>query len=82
MQNYWRREMERLWALDKALGEDEFPPVTTDITDNTCGLVRDKRGNPLTISRDTCYPWKITEYDTLEKLRTRIQDVPDLLTEW
>ncbi len=82
MQNYWRREMERLWALDKALGEDEFPPVTTDITDNTCGLVRDKRGNPLTISRDTCYPWKITEYGTLEKLRARIQDVPDLLTEW
>ena len=81
MQNYWRREMERLWALDKALGEDEIPPVTTHITDNTCGLVRDKRGNPLTISRDTCYPWKIREYNSEEKLRARIQAVPYLLKE-
>lgn len=81
MQNYWRREMERLWALDKALGEDEIPPVTTHITDNTCGLVRDKRGNPLTISRDTCYPWKIREYNSEEELRAKIRAVPYLLEE-
>ena len=33
MQNYWRREMDALWAVDKALGEDQIPPVTTQRKD-------------------------------------------------
>ena len=77
MRDYWQREMQLLWIQDERLNL-YYPGAQgrIDVTDKDCGLIRDKDGNPLRIGRDTCHAWKLTEYNTLDKLAERLKLVP------
>ena len=78
MQDYWRSEMQNLWQQDAKLNQYYLGAQgRIDVTDKDCGLIRDRTGNPQRIGRDTCYPWKLEEYDTLDKLAERLKLVPE-----
>lgn len=74
MQDYWKTQMNELWDAEKKISQlkeegqfsDEIP---SDINEQICQLERDKDGNPLRFGNKACYPWKLTEYDTFEKLQ-------------
>ena len=78
MQDYWKKMLLGLWEEDKEsnkfYSQDGFE---IHITDSDCGLIRDRKGNPLKIDRKTCYPWKMGKYDTLEKLQVQLKNVPE-----
>ena len=75
MQDYWKNRIDALWINDKGINE-EYPMLggEINITDRECGLIRDKKGKPVYIRDDTCYPWKIKDYPTLDALRQRLKD--------
>lgn len=78
MQDYWKKFLRGLWEQDQSL--NEFYPLrggAINVTDSDCGLIRDKKGNPMRIDRKTCYPWKMGKYDTLEKLQEQLKNVPE-----
>ncbi|ASK27277.1 hypothetical protein [Neisseria chenwenguii] len=74
MQDYWKIQMNELWGAEekidwwKELGIflDEIP---SDINEKICQLERDEDGKPIRFGNKACYPWKLTEYDTFEKLQ-------------
>ena len=78
MQDYWQKEIRKLWRQDQLLNQYYLGAKgSINVTDKDCGLIRDSAGNPLRISRDTCYPWKLTKYNTLDKLAERLKLVPE-----
>ena len=77
MQDYWQREMRDLWRLDANLNSYyRGAQGRINVTDKDCGLIRDAAGNPLRIGRNTCFPWKLAEYNTLAKVAERLKLVP------
>ena len=77
MQDYWQREMRDLWRLDANLNRYyRGAQGRINVTDKDCGLIRDAAGNPLRIGRNTCFPWKLAEYNTLAKVAERLKLVP------
>lgn len=74
MQDYWKIQMNELWGAEEEISQlkeegqfsDEIP---SDINEQICQLERDKDGKPLRFGNKACYPWKLTEYDTFEKLQ-------------
>ena len=78
MREYWQREIQSLWQQDARLNQYYLGAQgRIDVTDKDCGLIRDGAGNPQRIGRDTCYPWKLEEYNTLDKLTERLKLVPE-----
>ena len=78
MQDYWQREMHGLWGKDESLNHN-YPGANGNIhvTDSDCGLIRDTAGQPLHIERDTCYPFRLDKYNTLDRLTERLKAVPE-----
>lgn len=76
MQDYWKYRMEWVWEADKYLiekQEEEYsglgwlaPSVDKKIATKKCGLTWTWLGKPDKITKDTCYPRKITQYHTVE----------------
>ena len=74
MQDYWKRRMENFWEYDR-LFESEYD-MATNISDEGCGLERDRFGYPLYhFKTKHCYPWIMKKYNTIPKLETRIEEI-------
>ena len=72
MKEYWRRQMNRHWREDEWM-EQNLPtavPVRGYITINErmCGLEYDWTGHPEFMKTDSCYPFRLDSYPTLEAL--------------
>ena len=74
MQDYWKRRMENFWEYDR-LFESEYD-MATNISDEGCGLERDRFGYPLyRFKTRRCYPWVMRKYNTIPKLEARIAEI-------
>ena len=74
MQDYWKRRMENFWEYDR-LFESEYD-MATNISDEGCGLERDRFGYPLYRCKTRrCYPWVMRKYNTIPKLEARIAEI-------
>ena len=74
MQDYWKRRMEYFWEYDR-LFESEYD-MATNISDEGCGLERDRFGYPLyRFKTRRCYPWVMRKYNTIPKLEARIAEI-------
>ncbi|ROV57049.1 hypothetical protein [Neisseria chenwenguii] len=74
MQDYWKIQMNELWGAEEEISqlkeEGQFSDeVPSDINEKICQLERDEDGKPIRFGNKACYPWKLTEYDTFEKLQ-------------
>ena len=78
MQDYWQREMHGGGGKDESLNHN-YPGANGNIhvTDSDCGLIRDTAGQPLRIERDTCYPFRLDKYNTLDRVTERLKAVPE-----
>ena len=83
MKEYWRRQVEWHWRADKWLENnmDDPPPkgiYTIVINKNMCGLERDWLGHPKFMRTDSCYPFRLDGYPTLEAL---LKKQPEFVSE-
>lgn len=67
MKQYWQYRMDDLWTQDKTHNEVHNFGYQTNVVERHCGLKFDKKGKPLEITKETCYPW-VTPYKDLEEL--------------
>ena len=67
MKQYWQYRMNDLWTQDKTLNEVHNFGYQVNVVERHCGLKFDKKGKPLEITKETCYPW-VTPYKDLEEL--------------
>lgn len=81
MQDYWKQQMKWVWEADKYLIEKQeeegygglswlSPPVDKKVATKKCGLTWTWLGKPDKITKDSCYPRKITKakYHTFDDL--------------
>lgn len=77
MQDYWHQHMEKVWSADKEMVEwqeennygDIFSgPIDKKVATKRCGLTWTWLGKPDKITKNACYPRKITQYHTFNDL--------------
>ena len=75
MKEYWRRWVKWHWSADEWLENnmDDLPPKGLFFegivfNKNMCGLERDWLGHPKFMRTDSCYPFRLDGYPTLEAL--------------
>ena len=73
MKEYWQRRVNAHWWGDEWLENnmDDPPPkgiYTIVANKNMCGLERDWLGHPKFMRTDSCYPFRLDGYPTLEAL--------------
>ena len=83
MKEYWQRQVNAHWWGDEWLENNmENPPpkgiYTIVVNKNMCGLERDWLGHPKFMRTDSCYPFRLDGYPTLEAL---LEKQPELLSE-
>ena len=83
MKEYWQRQVKWHWRADKWLENnmDDPPPkgiYTIVINKNMCGLERDWLGHPKFMRTDSCYPFRLDGYPTLEAL---LEKQPEFVSE-
>lgn len=92
MQDYWRIRTDRLRTADsriiKAKKEQEIiDEIPDNINRKICGLKWDKEAKNWRFEKRICYPWKLEEFDTYEKIVTwyeegnRAENLEELLHE-
>ena len=83
MKEYWRRQVNSHWGADEWLENNmENPPpkglFSIVINKNMCGLERDWFGHPKFMRTDSCYPFRLDGYSTLEAL---LKKQPEFVSE-
>ena len=83
MKEYWQRRVNAHWWGDEWLENnmDDPPPkgiYTIVVNKNMCGLERDWLGHPKFMRTDSCYPFRLDGYPTLEAL---LKKQPDFVPE-
>ena len=83
MKEYWQRQVNGHWGEDEWLENNmENPPpkglFSIVINKNMCGLERDWLGHPKFMRTDSCYPFRLDGYPTLEAL---LKKQPEFVSE-
>ena len=83
MKEYWQQRVNAHWWGDEWLENnmDDPPPkgiYTIVVNKNMCGLERDWLGHPKFMRTDSCYPFRLDGYPTLEAL---LKKQPDFVPE-
>ena len=85
MKEYWRRWVKWHWSADEWLENnmDDLPPKGLFFegivfNKNMCGLERDWLGHPKFMRTDSCYPFRLDGYPTLEAL---LKKQPEFVSE-
>ena len=86
MKEYWQRRVNAHWWGDEWLENnmDDPPPkgiYTIVVNKNMCGLERDWLGHPKFMWTDSCYPFRLDGYPTLEALESLLKKQPDFVPE-
>ena len=72
MKEYWRRQVNSHWGADEWLEQevwgDAAPRGFVTINERMCGLEYDWTGHPEFMKTDSCYPFRLDGYPTLEAL--------------
>ncbi|MBQ9259549.1 MAG: hypothetical protein IJ187_06840 [Neisseriaceae bacterium] len=66
MKQYWQYRMDELWKHDEEINDLYSFPNKLRTVENHCGLEFDVFGNPLSITKETCYPWIVPYKNTNE----------------
>ena len=83
MKEYWQQQVNGHWGEDEWLENNmENPPpkglFSIVINKNMCGLERDWLGHPKFMRTDSCYPFRLDGYPTLEAL---LKKQPEFVSE-
>ena len=83
MKEYWQQRVNAHWWGDEWLENnmDDPPPkgiYTIVVNKNMCGLERDWLGHPKFMRTDSCYPFRLDGYPTLEEL---LKKQPEFVSE-
>ena len=83
MKEYWQQRVNAHWWGDEWLENnmDDPPPkgiYTIVVNKNMCGLERDWLGHPKFMRTDSCYPFRLDGYPTLEAL---LKKQPEFVSE-
>ena len=83
MKEYWQQRVNAHWWGDEWLENnmDDPPPkgiYTIVVNKNMCGLERDWFGHPKFMRTDSCYPFRLDGYPTLEAL---LKKQPEFVSE-
>ena len=86
MKEYWQQRVNAHWWGDEWLENnmDDPPPkgiYTIVANKNMCGLERDWLGHPKFMRTDSCYPFRLDGYPTLEALESLLKKQPDFVPE-
>ena len=72
MKEYWRRQVNSHWGADEWLEQevwgDAAPRGFVTINERMCGLKYDWTDHPELMKTDSCYPFRLDSYPTLEVL--------------
>ena len=72
MKEYWRRQVNSHWGADEWLEQevwgDAAPRGFVTINERMCGLEYDWNNHPEFMKTDSCYPFRLDGYPTLEVL--------------
>ena len=84
MKEYWRRQVNSHWGRDQWLernnGGDVWRGYIT-INERMCGLKYDWFDHPEFMKTDSCYPFRLDGYPTLEALESLLKKQPDFVPE-
>ena len=82
MKEYWRRQVNSHWGADEWLEQevwgDAAPRGFVTINERMCGLEYDWTGHPEFMKTDSCYPFRLDGYPTLEAL---LKKQPEFVSE-
>ena len=82
MKEYWRRQVNSHWGADEWLEQevwgDAVPRGFVTINERMCGLEYDWTGHPEFMKTDSCYPFRLDGYPTLEAL---LKKQPEFVSE-
>lgn len=82
MKEYWRRWVKWHWRADEWLEQevwgDAAPRGFVTINERMCGLEYDWTGHPEFMKTDSCYPFRLDGYPTLEAL---LKKQPEFVSE-
>ena len=82
MKEYWRRQVNSHWGADEWLEQevwgDAAPRGFVTINERMCGLEYDWNNHPEFMKTDSCYPFRLDGYPTLEAL---LKKQPEFVSE-
>lgn len=82
MKEYWRRQVNSHWGADEWLEQevwgDAAPRGFVTINERMCGLEYNWTGHPEFMKTDSCYPFRLDGYPTLETL---LKKQPEFVSE-
>ena len=82
MKEYWQRQVNGHWGedewIEKEVWGDAAPRGYITINEQMCGLEEERNGHPKSMRTDSCYPFRLNGYPTLEAL---LKKQPEFVSE-